>query len=69
MNPAQLVDMFDKVFKGHGEVVEKRRRDKCVYCTEIGVSGKKAGYKYTYYYCALCMCTLSAGSSFTVAKL
>ena len=54
MNPAQLVDMFDKVFKGHEEMVEKRRRDKCVYCKQIGVSSKKEGYKYTYYYCAMC---------------
>ena len=54
VNPAQLVDMFDKVFKGHDEMVEKRRRDKCVYCTDIGVSSKKEGYKYTHYYCATC---------------
>jgi len=54
MNPAQLVDMFDEVFKGHEEMVEKRRRGKCVYCTEIGVSSNKKGYKYMYYYCAAC---------------
>ena len=54
MNPAQLVDMFDKVFKGHDEMVEKPCRDKCVYCTDIGVSSRKEGYKYTHYYCATC---------------
>jgi len=78
---AQLVGMFDTVFKGlgfrvrviegHEEIVEKRRRGKCVYCKETGVSSKKKGYTYTYYYCAACQAYvhLSAGSSFTVAKL
>ena len=65
------MDAFDRVFKGHEEMVEKRSRDKCVHCKQIGVSSKKEGYKYTYYYCAMCpACVhLSAGSSFTDAKM
>ena len=54
MNPAQLVDMFDKVFKGHEDMVDKRKRGECVYCKQIGVSSKKKGYKYTHNYCATC---------------
>ena len=52
--PAQLMDAFDKVFKGHEDMVDKRKRGECVYCKQIGVSSKKKGYKYTHNYCATC---------------
>ena len=54
VNPARLVDMFDKVFKGHEDMVDKRKRGECVYCKQIGVSSKKKGCKYTHNYCATC---------------
>ena len=46
------MDAFDKVFKGHEDMVDKRKRGECVYCKKIGVSSKKKGYKYTHNYCA-----------------
>ena len=48
------MDAFDKVFKGHEDMVDKRKRGECVYCKQIGVSSKKKGYKYTHNYCATC---------------
>lgn len=62
------MDMFDKVFKCHEKMVQKRCRDECVYCTETART-RGTSTRANTVRCAKHTCTLRAGFRFTAEKL